>query len=308
MALIESLMVKNFGSVTSVSLTPPPGKAYKVKNILISNLVGDATIKVEKTVIGFFNKQIAGFYDILASHIEFPIYGLRQKTIIERLAEKGIDISIPVAEGETFVIEFTAAPDYGVIIYEVYDAGDIKNTDINGSASDHYIYLSYGQPAASVAVSGYVELTKPMNPAQFPDFPFGQPVPAGKVIKMHAILAVDWGYNSYTGAANHQSISKYLRLLKETKGLFDNDLIGFVINGAPSAIGSANLVCLKDLNFLPYGYAGDPHDINFFVEPLVYEEGDILHVEEYVDLGGTGDSIPLSIPYIACILEITPKG
>ena len=72
-----------------------------------------------------------------------------KKTLLAYLGDLGIFKGYPVAEGETFTITLcTAADAIKVVEYEIYDAGDITNEMENGSNSETFMYVNYGDTGA----------------------------------------------------------------------------------------------------------------------------------------------------------------
>ena len=311
MALLNPLMIKNFSDVASVSLTPPSGKSLRIKDIIFHDLSVDVTVKIEKTYVGFIKSGM----DVLTapgvtqadSQFEEARRPGERGTLMKRLQDLGYAMTYPVAEGETFVLEASGGNISGYIVYEIYDGADVKNTEVNGSASDHYIFLNYGRPTASVSAAGYVDIDYPLTPSPFPDFPFGKPVPAGKKILVHGLLIVAWGYNSYTGSADHTSDVKYIKLIKETETLFDKDMLGIPVYPAAAAAGSANVVVNPAGSIFPYGFTLGTRKLGKFEKPLEFDEGSVVHAQAYVESVSAGDSIPLTIPYLGLIEEVGTK-
>ena len=311
MAMIESLMVKNFSGVSSVSLTPPSGKSLRVRDIVFAGLTDNVIIKIEKTYVGFIakgqNVKINPTDTIVLSQFEQGYYMGSGKTLMRKLQEAGLPMTYPVAEGETFILEAESGTINGYIVYEIYDAGDVKNTEVNGSASDHYIFINYGRPASSITPPGYADIDYPIPPTPFPDFPFGAAVPAGKKILFHTLLINAWSYNSYTGSADHISDVQYIKLIKDTKSLFDRDMLGFIVYPFTADAGSANVLSSPNSSIMPFGYISDSQGLRMFATPLEFDEGSIVHAQAYVRSDVSGDSIPLTIPYLGIVEEVTLK-
>ncbi|NIA04175.1 MAG: hypothetical protein GWP09_02385 [Nitrospiraceae bacterium] len=311
MSLLNPLMVKNFSGVTSITLTPPSGKSLRVMDIVIDGLAYDITIKIEKTYVGFMkaalNVQLEHDLTQGNSQYEEARHVGEKQTLIRRLQDLGIPMTYPVAVGENFILESSSGNIAGYIVYQEYDAGDVKNTELNGSASDHYIFVNYGRPTASITLPGYVDIDYPLTPTPFPDFPFGAAVPAGKKIFIHSLLIVAWGYNSYTGSADHISRVKYIKLIKDTESLFDRDMLGIQVYGASAAAGSSNVVANPAGSIFPYGFTLGTRKLGKFVAPLEFDEGSLVHAQAYAESVTNGDSVPLTIPYLGIVEEVMSK-
>ena len=311
MALIQPLMVKNFDAVSSVSLTPPAGKSLRVVDIVFNELTANVTIKIEKTYVGYIAKgnsvytEGSNAYNVSQYEVGgFPYY---TKTLMRRLQEMGLPMTYPVAEGETFSLEAEGGSVTGFIVYQLYDAGDVKNTEVNGSAANHYIFVNYGRPSSSITPPGYADVNYAMNPTPFPDFPFGSPVPAGKKILIHSLLINAWGYNSYTGSADHVSRVTYIKVMKDTEVLFDTDMLGFSVYSPTPASGYENVVSNPNASIMPYGYSVDLKGLGRFEPALEFDEGSIVHVQAYVANVASADAIPLTIPYLGVVEEVIAK-
>ena len=311
MSLLNPLMVKNFEGVASVSLTPPSGKSLRVVDIVLFGLDQGITVKIEKTYVGF----IAGGNNLLnvadstslESQYEQAGFAGSGRTLMRRLQEKGLPMMYPVAEGETFMLEGSSASLAGYLVYQLYDAGDVKNTEINGSASDHYIFINYGRPTVSIAPGDYADIDYPLPPTPFPNFPFGSAVPSGKKILFHTLLINAWGYNSYAGSADHITRVKYIKLIKDTESLFDRDMLGFYVQSAAAITGNANVLCVPNGSIMPYGYVSDSQGLRMFATPLEFGEGSLVHAQAYIEDVINGDSVPLTIPYLGIVEEVLKK-
>ena len=100
-------------------------------------------------------------------------------TLLAYLGEKGIFKGFPVAEGQTFTIEGMKRSDsITMIIYEIYEPGDISAEQENGSRSKEYFFLNYGTCGDNITAPGDDLYDTPVSPAEFPDFPYGKVVPA----------------------------------------------------------------------------------------------------------------------------------
>ena len=269
MAVKERFMVKTVEGDDDLELQAKSGESILIKDVRIYNPASNyATLRVEKTTVGYF--RVGG---TLGSHLGFSPSDSDKKTILGYLAEKGIFGGIPVAEGETFTISGVAQSGaIQQVVYEIYDAGDITNTMENGSQAGDYFFINYGRPSA--VNDGDNVYTSTQNPAEFPDFPFGEVVPSGHVISLIGILGSDFGKTSGSGA--NKQITKYLKFVKGREVLFDEDRQGIpMIGSAPDSDGSN----------IGEGYSliGNYSDIDrrepfMFPEPLEFIAGEELNV------------------------------
>ncbi|GAH99759.1 unnamed protein product, partial [marine sediment metagenome] len=107
------------------------------------------------------------------------VAGLRQESLLQYLSRKGLWKGYPVAEGETLQMTGIAGNEdvdaqRQVLLYEVYDAEDMKSDTENGSKSASYMFLNYGNCGAAINTNGDSLYTTSASPTEFPSFPFGQ--------------------------------------------------------------------------------------------------------------------------------------
>jgi hypothetical protein len=229
----------------------------------------------------------------------------QSKTLLKFLLDLGIFKGFPVAEGEKFVI--TGAKQAGaiqVVVYEIYDAGDITSDMENGSKADTYLYLNYGDSGANINITGDTLLNNSKSPAEFPDFPFGVDVPAGKRIEILGVLASDFAPKENDGT--NYCYTQYFKLVRGRKTLFDEDLNGILLNsGFTDALG--------DIDIVGEGQSliGNYSDIDakpplIFPSPLVFEPGEELNVYLTTTRGGTGQNIDTDEQTVCFIQRVTP--
>jgi len=185
--------------------------------------------------LGVANAHLAVFSDRsgVTEEKNAVLFGLipqiAHKTILSLLAARGLFKGYPIAEGETMT--FSGVKQAGalqVVIYEEYDAGDVKNTDPNGSKSDEYLFINYGRPEANITKTGDTIYDTVQSPAEFPDFPFAKDVPAKMTIELLGILASDVVDDR---GSNDSMATQYLKLIRERVTLFDDDKNGILLMG-----------------------------------------------------------------------------
>jgi len=165
MALVESFMVKTSLSTpadTAVELEAKTGESLLVKDVIINGSNDTfVVLEVDKTTVGFF--RVDGHP--LGSHLppnrtaaegDSRWGGFKAEssiTLLSYMIRKGWMRGYPVAEGQTFRIKpFTSGKRLNdvIIIYEKYDAGDIKASDDNGSESKRYTFVNYGRSSSAL--------------------------------------------------------------------------------------------------------------------------------------------------------------
>ena len=198
MALIEPFMVKtayDLGAGEAVEL-----KAKSTESLLIKDIVVDGqgcnycVLDIDRTTVGFF--RLDGH--TLRSHLPYTwsdFVGERMRnccdtrisvTLLSYMIEKGWMRGYPVAAGQTFTIApYNNNENLGsvVIVYEKYDAGDIKPTDPCGSESGEYVFVNYGRVDNNVSGTATKEIKVCVTAKEFPDFPVGATVPSKTTIE-----------------------------------------------------------------------------------------------------------------------------
>jgi len=238
MPLIEPFMVKTAfgkGADQAVELSADTGEAFKVKDIIIDG--SDDTyvlVEIDKTTVGFF--RVDGHP--LGSHLPASQALTRDNqvlrgllaggsvTLLSYMIKRGFMDGYPVAEGQTFRVKpFTSGKKLNnvIIIYEKYDAGDIRKDMPNGSEASEYVFINYGQSSIGLTSSKDYEIDVVKTSAEFPDFPISDAVPSKHEIEILGVLgseSIDYDdVDDYT-------YTKYLKFFKGRKVLFDDDRKG----------------------------------------------------------------------------------
>lgn len=228
-----------------------------------------------------------------------------QDSILAYLKKRGLFQGYPVAEGETFTLELaTGATAVKVIEYEIHDVGDMLNTMDNGSKSDTYMYLSYGDSGANIQATAENLLNESNNPAEYPDFPYGAVVPSGQKIELLGILASDIA--PAANAAANCTYTDYLKFMQGRKVLFDEDRNGLLYYAYfPDSIANSNMIAEG------YSVGGnftqcDNKEPHIFDPPIVFNEGEELSLFWHVVIAGAGAAISQELQEVGLILRLSP--
>jgi hypothetical protein len=247
--------------------------------------------------------------DILTSFATIPITSFPtpqplMPNLLGWLIQKGYMKGYPVAEGETFLIEW--APDdttIQMVIYDVYDAGDIKPTDPNGSKADEYVFVQYGRPKTIGYAPGNYKYEVSQTPPEFPDFPFEGVVPAGTKMELLGILFSDVFAFGATSADRWRTM--YIKMVYQRQVLFDEDR-----NGLPY-IGQQGPFIAYDVAIgTGYSVGGNMSDVDMRLpfqtpEPIVFTAGDELGVFMVVESTGAGVTVNDSQVEIGMIFKVS---
>ena len=308
MALIESFMVKSsfgVGADTAVELEARTGESLLVKDVIIEGSNDDyVLLEIDKTTVGFFRVD----NHILGSHLpricikagaDVRWMGFKPEksiTLLSYMIEKGWMRGYPIAEGQTFRVKpYTSGKKLNnvIIVYEKYDAGDIKSTDENGSESKTYTFVNYGRPSSDIDSGGDNEVSVCVTTKEFPDFPFSKSVPSNTTIDILGILGSE--VINYVDASNYL-YTKYLKIFKGRTCLFDRDK-----NGLPfyqptfSDITAGNHVG-KGFSVVGNYTTKDRRQPFVPPKPLSFDEGD--EVKVFVTTGEEGSGASIGVKYV----------
>ena len=317
MALIEPFMVKTSlgtGANTAVELEAKTGESLLVKDVIINGCDDEyVLLEIEKTTVGFFRTD----GHVLGSHLPAPqascyvdeeLRGLLAGgsiTLISYMIKKGWMRGYPVAEGQTFRVKpYNTGYKLNdvVIIYEKYDAGDIKATDPNGSESKEYIFVNYGRPSEDITSGKDYEVNTCVTTEEFPDFPFGKNVPSKTTIDILGIL----GSESVDGSDNSNYVyTKFLKMFKGRTCLFDNDKQGLPFYAHKWINMEGGTAWGQGFSVIGNYTAYDRREPFIPPTPLTFKEGDEVKVYITAGVKGSGGDINPKYAEIAFIERVT---
>ena len=225
-------------------------------------------------------------------------------TILKFLAAKGIFTGYPVATGEKFKITGAAqALAIQIVIYEIWDGEDVKNTEDNGSKAKNYFFINYGRPAASVTTSTDTIYDTVQSPAEFPAFPFNRTVPPKTQIDILGICASEI---SLAGdAITKYNYTKFLKMIFEREILFDEDRNGILFEGLTPPDVVTLLSIGEGSSLIGYYSSIDAKEPFMPPTPLTFKEGDELNIYATTEIASTGATITAARLEIALIEKVT---
>lgn len=219
--------VKRITNLTDGRLEANAGESFLIRAIYVSVTVAVETpaivdryltLKVDRKTVGVYR-----VYGRSGNHLDRMNNGYIHRNLMEFLQSKGVNCSIPVAEGQSFTVSSDVLTPVVVIVYDIYDAGDIRADMVNGTDSKEYMFVQYMNSATAVIEAQTVELDTSLSPAEFPDFPCGKSVPANTEIEILGLVGCPCG-EGYSDSA--WIGSSYVKMVKEREVLFDEDRNG----------------------------------------------------------------------------------
>lgn len=227
--LLQSNMVKRITASGGGDLEAKTGESLRVKRIECIPSAGDTylTITVDLTTVAFYRiKGKSG------NHLSTILTSYLKRNLMEFLTAQGVNVTIPVAEGQTLTVSRYAEAGNVMIIYDRYSAGDVKATEPNGSDCSVYTFLQYAKVGTVPVASGDALIDTALTPAMFPDFPCGKVVQARHTIDLLGIFGCPFVDAVSAGNCFHTT---FLKLIRDREVLFDADRAGIPFDGENQA-------------------------------------------------------------------------
>ena len=211
--------------LSTYDLTADIGESFMIRKITVFAPSDDGylVLRVDRKTVGVYRTKGKS-----GNHLGHPQTGWLHKNLMEALESRGINVSIPIAEGQTFTYEFTTGNGHVCTYYDVYDAGDIRADMPNGSDSKEYMFIQYMNASSYPSASGDVLLDVSLSPGEFPDFPCGKNVPPRHKIDVLGLVGSPVG-DSTDG--DNYIVTDFVKLIKEREVLFDQRRRGFLFTG-----------------------------------------------------------------------------
>jgi len=300
--LIQGNCVKRITASGGGDLVADANESFLIKYLYCNPSGSDTylTLRVDRKTVGVY--RVGGR---AGNHLSYLTEGNFKNNLMEHLAAKGINVFIPVAEGQTFTVSRYAETGEVIIVYDIYSAGDMRADMPNGSAAKEYTFMQYMDSTDTRTTSGAVTIDTSLSPAEFPDFPCGKNVPARHTIDILGLVGSPVG-DKTTG--DNYFLSTYVKLIKERETLFDEDRAGIPFFGKKpdedevqyrttlSLIGD----CVMNSYSQSHELLGYPL---LFDPPLHFESGEELIVSVTMALTGA-HTLTASIQSLAALMKV----
>lgn len=306
MALKQSNMVKRITASGGGQLEADAGESFRIKAIFVDPSSNDdwLTVTIDRVTVGYYKVGARGGNNLCG--ITPSRFGWN---LMEVLNNAGINVSLPVAEGQT--IAFSRYDETGEInvVYDKYDAADVRANQQNGSESDDYIFMQYLGTSKSPSGAGEFLLDKSLSPAEFVDFPATGGVPSGRVIKCHGIFGCPV---ATANSSDNGWYSKLVKLVKDREVLLDEDRNGLLFEG-DSSVGTSTTKYDDVTSVIGGGVDENIADGSglmskplLFSQPIEFSPGEELGV--YLNAGAVGTwNWTSDLVDLALILEVTGR-
>lgn len=212
--------VKRFTAVSTDKLEAHAGESFLIRGLYVAPVSGNdyLTLKVDRKTVGVY--RILGR---AGNQLDVMFCDFVHKNLMEFLQSKGVNCSIPVAEGQSFTVSTSGNTPVVVIVYDIYDAADIRADMPNGTDATEYMFIQYMDTSETIDATEDVTLDTSLSPAEFPDFPCGKSVPANCEIEILGLVGSPCGAGT---SESNKTYSSYVKMVKERETLFDEDRNG----------------------------------------------------------------------------------
>jgi len=294
--------IKRFTAVSTDKLEANAGESLIIRGLYVAPETDNKflVLKVNRKTVGVYR-----IYGKSGNHLDVLRTGYIHKNLMEYLTSKGVICTIPIAEGQSFTVSSIGTSPEVVIVFDRYDAGDIRADMPNGSASLEYVFMQYMNVGTGLTASGDALFDVSLSPAEFPDFPAGKVVPANHEITLLGLAGYPWLDPTDQSGGYY---TNYIKLVKEREVLFDEDRNGIPFkcgivqgmfteyNAAFTLIGAGHIVNTSR------NYAhGEPL---IFDPPVIFVAGVELNLYVNCTLFGSPGSWTTTVPDLACILKV----
>lgn len=300
--LKQTNCVKHALNTAGLTLEADVGESFLIKAIYIGRCTTDAylAVKIDNFSVAYWLVKGKAGNQLGTQRISYSGYNL-----MDRLVKKGLPFTLPIAEGQKLTLPALDGIGTMVVVYDIYDAGDIRSDMPNGTGSKTFSFIQYMRESAVITVSGDMLLDTSITPAEFPDFPAGRAVPSKMKVKLHGIHG-----SPVADAASGSNLfySTYLKLIREREVLLDEDRNGIPFLGDSSASGEASYADVQSI----IGQCGElsgelnmynSRDPYWFDPPLEFTAGEELLV--YLTFVKTGTrTMAANLPAVDLILEV----
>lgn len=300
--LIQGNCVKLIEASGGGNIEAPAGQSLLIKGIYCTPSSSDTylTLQTDRVTVGYY--RLKGLSGNHLNHIEGAGLILN---MMEFLTAKGINVSLPVAEGQTFTVSRYAESGYVVLVFDRYDAGDMRNDMPNGSQAKEYVFMQYMDIVTGVSTSGDAIFDTSLSPAEFPDFPCGKSVPANYRITLLGLVGTPWQQGE-TGPKGFYTT--HIKLIREREVLFDEDRDGIPFlsfyQDSPSNLFEAKFTLIgSGMHAIGSGMKGAGEPL-IFDPPLVFEAGVELGIYGVMVMFGSAPTWSSGLADLAAILKV----
>jgi len=301
--LLQANCIKEVAGLSSGSLEAATGRSILIKRIYCPFPTQDSyiTLRVDRKTVGFYRVQGKS-----GRHMDMPKPGFLHRNLMDFLVNAGVNVTIPVEEGQTFSYSYSAGNAHTVIVYDLHTSGDIVASMQNGSESKKYTLVQYMDSSSYPSASGDVHLDTALSPNEFINFPCDRVVPAKHNVKLLGLVGSPVGDAADAG---NYIVTDYCKLMRDREVLFDDDRRGFPFRNG--GLGAAQVEYTDNVSMIhscvpaAVGTAIPTQGNPLMFDPaLVFKAGEELLIYLVFRLVGTHTLTAGAIDF-ASILEVS---
>lgn len=263
-------------AVATLAFTPQYDRAAIVRRILIDKVsAGDVwVVNVQGQELARFDIQIVGNQQPLAG--PYSVYPKTNDLFEVFQTEFGEPLIYPVPLGQTMTVSSVGGATGNVqISYVEVNPSEISPGLMNHPQGSRIVTVLTGYRAAPITALGENTLDTQIGPNFFPNLFVDGLLPPNWRIKVLGMFLEGAGVNTFSGAANHASVTNYFAMFRNGQRMFTRDALGGIpLVGQASAAGSANAVIGTDETPLPPFQEADDFDWRAFEQPIMFGGGD----------------------------------
>lgn len=300
--LKQTNCVKHALNTAGLTLEADVGESFLVKGIYAGTITSKEylTIKIDNFTVGYYRT-----FGKRGNELGGLRFGYDSINLMNLLVKRGLPFSFPIAEGQKLTLSALDGAGSLQVVYDIYDAGDIRSDMPNGTTAKSFGFIQYMYETDVLTATGDMLLNKTHTPAEFPDFPAGKDVPPKMTMKLHGIEGSPFA--DFTSSGNGV-YSTFLKLIKEREVLLNEDNEGIPFLGdktattaaqyiqSESLIGSVGQVVLADTTTK----IAEPY---WFDPPIEFTSGEELNVYLTCEWLLT-HTMTAELPDIGLILEV----
>lgn len=238
-------------AVATLSLSPLQNRALKVMRVWVTNPSANDTwtLLVGGRPVQLYVINTTGSQQLLGAITEnVP----KARNIFDWYKEQfGKEMFIPVPNGQTFTVASAGGATADVVFeYIETDIADMENVNLtNHYLGNHFITPFYLSRAATMTAVGENDFDTCTRPNYMPGMLItpaatGMPavMPLGWTYRILALMTEGGGVNTFSGSADHRSVTEYLYAIRDGTRLWTRTTAGISMHGKASAAASANAV------------------------------------------------------------------
>lgn len=291
-------------NTAGLSLQADVGESFLIKAIYIGRVSSTEylTVKIDNFSVGYW--RVYGKRGNELGGIRLSYDGIN---LMKLLVDRGLPFTLPVAEGQKLTCSVLDGVGDIQVVYDIYDAGDIRSDMPNGTTSKVFAFVQYLRETDVRVLAGDMLLDVSLSLAEFPDFPAGKPVPPNMNIKLHGIHGSPVADYESAGVGYH---STFIKLVREREVLLDEERHGIPFLGDSAATQASQYNKVQSLigSGGEIGLASNDQklaDPFWFDPPLEFMSGQELNVYMTFVKQGSPTDMTADLPDIGLILECT---